>query len=795
MKLTIDNLDGLGAIDYSGAVDASEAWTIERTLNAPSLMKAMLCLEGSGLAKPVRRGRVVVSSDAGTCLFTGYLATEPAAIYAGVASAGPVYRLQCSAVSDEWLLDKQAAGGVVGNGFAAGGGATLQALMDRIDPGRFTSAALSNARNVGVFAPVVDASWSQHAGAAADASYGSYRVLQGALSLTPAGSVVHALANGDGALQIAGLRTSAVRELANDVTVTGELEPAGYWMEVFAGDGTTSEFELTGSPSSPNEARSVLMNEAFAGPTISRQSWAISDPGSHLALGAAGLTLSGGNGLDGQTTLTAWDALELAGACVLELGGVTLGAGSAGVLAGLYNGATAQANCFAGFNVRQAGGQTVVTPLLNGAEAGMTFTLLSGHSYTVRLRTHCVEMLRVKQSYYAMAPGAGGSFAVQQFGGGLVSAPMDLVFEVRDQGASSNTPVTVLYDSAAAGAQVASPAKATFVAVNSVQLFGSVASIRARRTGSCWIRSVAPQTGVARTRLIGKAGDGVDCKGAQSVTGKVTFFAGRIPAAGELVTITYRGRRRAVARVADPASLAVEAAGGGVGTARWLGRVERPVARCAEDCESVAAAILSFAGNRNAALTGTYGEVNPPADIWPGDALAISDAGLNAMVRRVAIEAHGAGPEVLTYRMALANDWAEGLGVRLSEAIAKDALLPAISLPCSAGQTPVVPQHAIANLQQLVVIGATGTGSSNALQVDAGQDPPAGGGFEVRRRDGGFGTGASGNGDMVLRSTVRGFSIPRAAMEERFFVRMYDGSAVPLYSRESCAIVTHLPLG
>ncbi len=795
MKLTIDNLDGLGAVDYSGAVDRSEAWTIERTLNAPSLMKAMLCLEGSALAKPIRRGRVVVSSDSGTHLFTGYLATEPAAIYAGVASAGPVYRLQCNAVSDEWLLDKQSTGGQTGSGFASGGGATLEALMDRIDLGRFTSAALSNARSLGVFAPVVDASWSTHAGAAADASYGAYRVVNGALSLTPAGSVVHTLANGDGALQIAGLRTSAIRELANDVTVTGALEPAAYWVEVFAGDGTTSEFELTGSPSSPNEGRSVLIDDTFAGPAINRQSWAISDPGSHLALGAAGLALSGGNGLDGQTTLTAWDALELAGACVVELGGVTLSAGSAGVLAGLYNGATAQANCFAGFNVRQAGGQTVLTPLLNGVEVGTTFTLVSGHSYTVRLRTHCVEMVRVKQSYYAMAPGTGGSFAVQQFGGGLVSAPMDLAFEVRDQGASSNTPVTVLYDSAAAGAQISSPAKTSFVAVNSVQLFGAVASVRARRTGSCWIRSVAPQTGVARTRLFGKAADGVDCKSSQSVTGKVTFYAGRIPAAGEIVTITYRGRRRAVARVADPASLAVEAAGGGVGTARWIGRVERPVARCAEDCESAAAAVLSFAGNRNAAMTGSYQEVNPPADIWPGDALAINDAGVTAIVRRVTIGEQGASPEVLTYRMALANDWAEGLGVRLSEAIAKDALLPATTLPYSAGQTPAVPQHTIGNLQQLVVIGATGTGSSNALQVDAGLDPPTGGGFEVRRHDGGFGTGAGGNGDLVLRSTVRGFSIPRAAMEESFFVRMYDGSTQPLYSRESCAIVTHLPLG
>jgi hypothetical protein len=66
----------------------------------------------------------------------------------------------------------------------------------------------------------------------------------------------------------------------------------------------------------------------------------------------------------------------------------------------------------------------------------------------------------------------------------------------------------------------------------------------------------------------------------------------------------------------------------------------------------------------------------------------------------------------------------------------------------------------------------------------------------VRRHDGGFGTGSgvTGSGDLVLRSPVRGLSIPRAAVQETFFVRMYDGSTPPLYSRESCAIATQLPV-
>jgi hypothetical protein len=76
--------------------------------------------------------------------------------------------------------------------------------------------------------------------------------------------------------------------------------------------------------------------------------------------------------------------------------------------------------------------------------------------------------------------------------------------------------------------------------------------------------------------------------------------------------------------------------------------------------------------------------------------------------------------------------------------------------------------------------------------VDAGMVPPAGGGFEVRRRDGNFGPGV--DQDLVLRSPVRSFSIPREGQVEHYYVRMYDGSTPPLYSRFSSAVFTDLPV-
>jgi hypothetical protein len=237
MILTLDNLDGLGPVDYSTAIDRSKVLTITRSLNAPSILEGLLCLEGSALKLPVRQARVTATAQAGAVLFTGYLTVEPVAIYAGAASAGPVYRYVLSAVSDEWLLDKQSAGSLLGAAFAQAAGVLLRQLVSRLAPGLLRTAAVPAGRQLGAFQPAAGAAtWSAHAGALAAAGYAAYRALGGALTLTSAGTQVHPLADGDGTLSIAALQQAAVKELANDISLSGALEPAAYWTELFLGD-------------------------------------------------------------------------------------------------------------------------------------------------------------------------------------------------------------------------------------------------------------------------------------------------------------------------------------------------------------------------------------------------------------------------------------------------------------------------------------------------------------------------------------------------------------------------------
>jgi hypothetical protein len=797
LRITIDNLDGAGVRDYTAAIAPEGPVTVQRTLNAPTRCTAEVVVGVAGLPLPARLGRVTVEADDATVLFTGYVATEPVRVYAGEASSGPAYRARVSAVSDEWLLDRLGSGASsdAGMSLALDGNDLLARLTARVQAGQTATVGttpVTGSRVGGVFSARASAPWSVNAGAAASASYSGYRAMANQVTMQPAGAVTHAFSDADGTLSVAELQVGAIRELANDVTVSGAEEPAAYVSESFAGDGTTTVFKL--SESLYRTTQRTMISDSFDGAAFDFSQWEVLDGGGYLSLGGAGLVMNGGPGREGGATLTALDALEIGGSVVFQLSGVVLGASSDGMLAGLYQGTVELGNCFAGFRVRQSesgtGGVTLIVPVLNGVEVGTSFTPVAGHAYTLRLRVHCAEMQRVMQIYYCMVDGV-----VQSFGDGAgVTAPLDVVFELVDEGASSNTPATVLYDSAAAGGVASSPETCAVVAVNSTQLFGSIRAIEITRPGSAWLVSTLPN-GTKQTRLVGSAGEGVDCEvsyGTSAGTpGQVTFFSGRVPVVGEQVTVQYRNQQRSVARIADAASIAAEAQAGAAaeidGTSRWLGKVLQPVARSSADCESAAQAVLAFATSRTAAVAGSYGVVNPAADIWPGDVLAVTSDGVTSslLVRSVVVKDGNAVPEIRSYAIKFANDWAtewaDGLGLKLSESIAADAVLPTVA--------ESAPAQALANLQQLSATSISGS----ELQIDAGCDPPTGGGFEVRRRDWSFGVNVD-TADLVLRSPVRNFSIPRAAQVERYYVRMYDASSPALYSRFSSAVFVNMPL-
>jgi hypothetical protein len=772
VKLTIDNLDGNGVMDYSEALAASRPLLIQRKLNAPSICSFGLVLTGVDPEMPARNGRVIVTDDNGVILFTGYVAIEPTRQFAGAATAGAIYQLFLSAVSDEILLDRQSvpqtratAGQTVGELFST--------LTSRVDPTRFSVSETSTTPILGYFQPKPGDTWSQNTAAMASQARFAYSSLLGQLNLSPIGNVTHVLSETAGTLQVKALQASMVKPLANDVTLCGGEEPGAYVTEVFQGDGITVLFNLTRLPYFPSASHSKPLVDLFQGPTLDPILWRSSDPGSHLSLTSAGLSFNGGTGTDGQTVVTAIDSLEVGGTLVVEAGGVQFGVQSAGILCGLYAGNVIQANCLAGFLVEQVAGVTTLTPVIEGITAGVAFVPSAGHSYTLRIRMYGKEVQRILATYYAV--GDAGEIS---FGGSAIGSSSAVVMEIQDITSGATEVSTTVYDGLVANA----PALVNFAPVNSTNLAGSIARVTVTEEECVWVTSQDPG-GSVFTRKLGLATQGADARIER--TGKLRFYSYAIPAVTETITVTYRTSHRSVARMASAPSIAAEAHGSIPGVAKWVGSVDSPVTRSSADCENAALAFLTGATSRAAAWAGTYTSFNVQSsqDIWPGNVLAVNAAsgGLNAnlVVRAVTIEVGSSSPDLTKYTIAFANDWAEAISLKLSPSVPRDAWLP------QTAQTAVM---VLASLSGLTISSVTGL----AIGIAAGVSAAPGGGFEVRRSDWRFAPG--NDSELVLRSPVSNFIIPREAAIEQYYIREYDGSTPPNYSRFSSAVFLNLPL-
>jgi len=768
MKITIQGLD------YTSALDAVRPLSIERKINEPSICELWLSLPANGsLASPSRFQTLAVAGDDGTIYFTGYIAVSPLPEYAGMGLEGPRYRTAIQAVSDEWLLDqvlmppsagasKLTAGQVLALLLAESGSTALS----------ITGPALLT--QGGNFVPDPGANWSRSAGQAASIARAAYRALNGAITLASVQTTVHTLNESDGSLNLANLvlTASVNRALANDVTVCGENEPVVYVTEYFLGDGVTTEFDLAEDPFFPATSKATIVSELFNEPEINQTVWNAAG-GGYITLGANGLAMSGGNGIDGETTLAWLEPIEMGGTLLLELVGVTLSAGSTGILGGFFNGYQTAAGCTAGIQVTVAPGTGAVTlqPMVLGTAAGTTFAVNPANTYTLRVRIHCPESYRAPATYYSF-----GDSGLIGAGGVWVIAPGNIQMEVQEfvSGVGA-TPVT-LYD----GAVTNLPAPCNLVPVSSINLIGTIRAINLTNLGSGWVVST-PSGGGAYTRRIGTTAQSAECH--LERTGKLVFYTGYTPVAGEQIAVSYRTIGRAVGRAVNTANQAALAAAGSPSVAAWIGSVTNPAARTTTDCRSAAQVMAQAAASVSALWSGNYkgSRVSFSSDVWPGDALLLNapSTNLNAevVVRTVKLTYSPSLPDLVEYEIAFANDWADDLAIKTSTTGPANAWLPA----------PINPT-VLGNLNNLTVTALSGS----TVTVSTGVTPPTGGGFEVRLRDFAFMPGQDPT--LALRGSLPNLTLSRVSASDRFYIRMYDGSTPPNYSEFSTALFINLPL-
>jgi hypothetical protein len=336
-------------------------------------------------------------------------------------------------------------------------------------------------------------------------------------------------------------------------------------------------------------------------------------------------------------------------------------------------------------------------------------------------------------------------------------------------------PVT-LYDGTMAGL----PAACNVVAASSISLTGTMRALNLTNLGSGWVVSTPPNGG-AYTRRVGSTAEAAECH--LERTGRAVFYNGYTPVAGEQIAVSYRTVGRAVGRAVNAANQQALASAGMPTEAAWIGSVTNPPARSSADCRNAALVMEQAAASVSALWSGTYkgNRSSFTSDVWPGDALLLNAPSTNldaqVVVRTVTVSYKASHPDLVEYAIAFANDWADDLAIKTSATVPANTWLPA----------PIAPT-VLANLNNLTVTTLNGT----KVAINAGVTPPTGGGFEIRLRD--FAFMAGEDPSLVMRSTQPTMTLLRIAANDRFFIRMFDGSTPPNYSEFSTALFINLPL-
>lgn len=780
MKLTIDNLDGRGAQDYTAFLDAGRSPRVLRKLNRPAELQFSLVTGEGDFVVPVTGARVTLGRSNGSDVFTGYVARTPAYQYLGWTEKGPLYRYEVVALSDAMMLDQKAPPPHPPFVARSAGDALRQLSQDAL-PGWFDCSGVEAGDSIPYYSVDPAKKWSAAAAEIGLVGRCSYRDDNGKLLFAPLAANTYALAENGAGFSPGHLELRSVNRLVNDLTILGELEPSAHVKDYFVGDGYTSRFYLSQVPFTRGDAvplyNRTILNEEYAELDATR--WAVTDPQHAISVSGGKLQVAGGTGVGGQTVLDFIEKIELGGATVLQHGDAVFNAPSNGVIGGLYAGTVSTAGCLAGFRITPAGANSNIQALIGGSVTGTVLGTQAGHHYVFTTRLYGTEVYRLQQAFHSSLHPAGSAR-----GGNAVACDIRVVLEVHDidpaDPGTQVAPATVLYD----GVITNAPGFCTYAPINARSMQCSVAFTDIWLAVDVLVRSTLPEQS-PRTRRTGSLREGAECYVSNL---ELAFYPEYVPASNETIEVTYRSRGHARARVSDPASIAAHQRGLDDGVRGAVRQIGMPAPRTAADCETAALAMLDDGG---AGWTGEYQAWSSflpggAADIFPGDGLAVDvpsrGASFSAIVREVDVALLDLAGENSRYTLRFVDAGDPSLDFAFATAAVKQASVLAAT-----------PGDKVGNICLPDLTGAEVTAvTSTTVSVDAGFTPGAGQGIEVRYSDTAWGRGNDRN--LIGRFTVRSFTVPRYGRGQDYFLRRYDSSSPPKYSRYSAALCVSYPL-
>jgi hypothetical protein len=160
------------------------------------------------------------------------------------------------------------------------------------------------------------------------------------------------------------------------------------------------------------------------------------------------------------------------------------------------------------------------------------------------------------------------------------------------------------------------------------------------------------------------------------------------------------------------------------------------------------------------------------------------NAVFSAIVRTVRVDVADPADDRAMYTIEFANDLAAPLALQDASSA---TTVPLQDMPVQLSTTQVGSYY-LANLTEAQITAV----SSTTVSVDAGVTPPTLGGIEVRLHD--FGWGVSNNRNLLGRFSTQTFSLARLARTQTYFMRLYDNSSPPRYSRYAAALHVDYPL-
>ncbi len=769
MKLTIDNNDSRGPQDYTSYLDATVLPKIARKLNRAWQMTAGLVAADPSFVAPATGGRVVLQRNDGYKLFTGYLVAAPQQELAGYGQKGRAWRYLLLAQDDSWLLDRNAL--AIRPPFAwRTAGDALRTITNDVLPGGMDTTGVQDFAAVYQYATNAQKTWSDHAQELALMVGGSYTVQDGKLTLQPLGQQSLSINEGDANFLAEGFAVVTPDLLRNDVTIFGELEPQLYVRNYFLGDGLSLSYSLSTKPYGATS--STLLQENYLGPGLTPTLWAVNDPDHAVTV------QSGTLHLNGLAALTFVEQVELGGGLRLQHGEVSFNAASQGTIGAIYSGGFADTNCLAGFRIVPNGSNCNIQALVNGAPAGAVITTVPGHLYAFATEVLANEAHRVHQAYYSSTHGPYNQHGLDALGAGV-----RFVLSVHDVDPNNpgtlGAPATVLYDDV----QWSTPGFGVYTVVNGSSLHFDLSFTRITRTAAAEVRSMKPG-GTFRTRLTGALAEGGECY--LTSAGTLHFYPPYPPDPSEQIVIAYRSSARAIARVQDTNSINSHRKGADNGQRSCIKRLKLPAAPSSVDCENAALATLD--DSTQAAWQGSYivvSDLLPASDVTPSMQVQVSapswQAQFNAWVREVEVQVLGIDEDRSQYSIRFANDAAASATLEFNSVLLQEPLTTVFTVtgPSSSLYLPSLTAASVTNI------------IATQITIDAGTAPPPGGGIEVRRSDGGWGAGRNGN--LAGRFATQNFVVPRLSRVQDYYLRQYDGSNPPKYSRYSMLLHIDYP--